>query len=88
MELSFTHTDGGLVAKDGELRGFTIAGADKQWRPALARIEDNKIIVACPDVKEPVCVRYAWSDNPGGTFIMGPACPPRRSARTRTKPTS
>jgi hypothetical protein len=75
VELSFTHTDGGLVAKADELRGFTIAGADKQWRPALARIEGNKVIVACPDVKEPVCIRYAWSDNPDGNLYNGAGLP-------------
>lgn len=40
--VTFTHADGGLVAKGGDLRGFLIAGEDKQWRPAHARIEGNK----------------------------------------------
>src|SRR5579871_6376766 len=66
VELDFKHADGGLVAKDGALRGFTIAGADKQWRPATARIEGNKVLVSNPEVKEPVAVRYDWSSNPDG----------------------
>ena len=31
--LNFAHIGGGLVAKDGALKGFTIAGADKTFRP-------------------------------------------------------
>jgi sialate O-acetylesterase len=62
--LSFKHTDGGLVAKDGELKGFVIAGDDKQWKPATARIEKDKVIVSSPEVKKPVAVRYAWENFP------------------------
>jgi sialate O-acetylesterase len=75
VELTFTHTEGGLVAKGGELRGFSIAGADKQWQPAMARVEGDKVVVACPEVKEPVWVRYAWSDNPDGNLYNAAGLP-------------
>jgi sialate O-acetylesterase len=68
VELSFKHTDGGLVAKGGELSGFTIAGADKKWRPAVARIQGDKVLVSSPDVKNPVAVRYDWANNPDGNL--------------------
>ncbi|WP_425398506.1 sialate O-acetylesterase [Aeoliella sp.] len=51
----------------GELRGFAIAGEDKKWVWADAKINDKnrrQIIVSSPDVPEPVAVRYAWADNP------------------------
>ncbi len=63
--LQFTNIDGGLVAKGGEpLKGFAIAGEDKKFVWADARIEDNKVVVSSEKVSEPVAVRYAWADNP------------------------
>ena len=62
--LKFTHADGGLMAKDGELRGFVVAGDDKQWKPARARIDGDRVIVSCSDVPQPRAARYAWENNP------------------------
>ena len=62
--LKFSHTNGGLTAKDGVLKGFTIAGEDKQWKPANARIDGDKVIVSSPEVKAPAAVRYAWANFP------------------------
>ena len=60
--LTFTYADGGLVAKGGELKGFTIAGADQKFVPAHAAIGKGMVIVESPEVKKPVAVRYGWSD--------------------------
>ncbi len=73
--LSFTHTDGGLAAKGGELKGFVIAGADKQWKPAQARIEGDKVIVSNADVKSPVAARYAWENWPTCNLYNGAGLP-------------
>jgi len=62
--LSFTHTDGGLVAKDGAPRSFVIAGEDGQFVPANAAIRGKKIEVWSDNVAKPVAVRYAWADYP------------------------
>ncbi len=75
ITLSFKHTDGGLKAKDGELQGFVIAGADKKWHWAKARIEGEQVIVSSPDVKSPVAVRYAWADNPKCNLYNGAGLP-------------
>ncbi len=64
IELEFTHTDNGLLAKGDTLKGFTIAGGDKKFHPALAIIAGNKVIVSSGDVTNPVAVRYAWANNP------------------------
>lgn len=69
IELRFTHCDGGLVARNGELRGFEVAAADKQWRPASARINQDMVLVSSPEVKAPVAVRYAWHFNPDGNLF-------------------
>ena len=61
----FTNIGSGLVAKDGdELSEFAIAGADKKFVWAKAKIEGNNVIVWSDEVSTPQHVRYAWADNP------------------------
>jgi sialate O-acetylesterase len=62
--LQFDHVGGGLVAKDGPLKGFTIAGADKQFVPAQAEIQGDTVVVSSESVREPVAVRYGWATVP------------------------
>ena len=62
--LSFSNIGSGLQAKGGELKGFAIAGADRQFVWAKAKIDHDRIIVWSEKVTEPVAVRYAWADNP------------------------
>jgi sialate O-acetylesterase len=60
---------GGLVTADGAPpRGFIVAGADRVWRRADARIDGPAVIVSSPDVPEPVAVRYGWADDPENTL--------------------
>ncbi len=68
--LSFTNTGGGLIAKGGvELKYFAIAGADKKFIWAKAKIEYNKVLVWNDQLANPVAVRYAWADNPEGANL-------------------
>ena len=53
-----------LVSKNGELTGFAIAGPDKKFYWANAKIDGNEVVVSSSDVKFPIAVRYAWADNP------------------------
>ncbi|MGD9498535.1 MAG: sialate O-acetylesterase, partial [Armatimonadota bacterium] len=46
------------------LVGFQIAGADRSWVWAQARIERDTVVVYAHGVRRPVAVRYAWADNP------------------------
>ncbi len=62
--LTFSHVGGGLVAKDGELTGFTIAGPDKVFHPAQAQIVGETVVVSSPEVPNPAAVRYAWASVP------------------------
>ena len=65
VKVRFTHVGAGLeVHHDGELRGFAVAGVDRQFHWAKARIEGNAVAVSSPDVPAPVSVRYAWADSP------------------------
>ena len=63
--LYFDHVGGGLVAaSDGPLKGFAIAGADRKFVWADAKINGDNIMVSSGEVSAPVVVRYAWADNP------------------------
>ena len=66
--LMFTHTGTGLVAKDGPLKDFTIAGADKQFVPAQAEIRGGEIVISSDKVAAPVAVRYGWGTYAGNLF--------------------
>jgi len=63
-KIELTFTNGALTAKGDTLKGFTVAGADKQFHPANAVIKGNTVIVTCADVTNPVAVRYGWANNP------------------------
>jgi len=63
--LSFTHTGSGLITNDGEEpREFAVAGADRKFVWAQAKIEGDRVVVWSEEIKEPRYVRYAWADDP------------------------
>ncbi len=63
--VSFTDAEKGLTTKNGNApKGFELAGADHKFYPAQAQIIGDKVKVWCSQVKEPIAVRYAWSDSP------------------------
>ena len=63
--ISFSNTGSGLIANDGEeLSEFAIAGADKKFIWAKAKIEGDKVIVWNDAIQNPMYVRYAWADDP------------------------
>jgi sialate O-acetylesterase len=68
VTLSFDQVGSGLVARGGELTGFTLAGADRKFVPASAKITDGKIEVSSAEVAEPKAVRYAWRNMPDGNL--------------------
>ncbi len=74
--LSFDHTDGGLVIKP--IKGqnnFMIAGKNKRFVKAKVKVRDDKLIISSPKVRNPVAVRYAWSDIAEGTLFNGAGLP-------------
>jgi sialate O-acetylesterase len=58
--------DAALDAFDGdELTGFAIAGEDKKFVWAQARVSgEDRVDVWSDEIADPVAVRYAWADNP------------------------
>lgn len=68
IEISFTHIGKGLLAKDGELKGFVIASSDKKFVPAKAEIVGNKILISSPSINYPVAARYDFINVPVGNL--------------------
>jgi len=64
--ISFDHVGSGLLIKDkhGYINEFEMAGADKKFYWAKAKIDGDKIIVWSDKVQKPVAVRFGWSSNP------------------------
>ena len=73
--LKFTHLGGGLVAKDGPLVGFTVAGTDGIFHPALAEIVGDTVAVSSPLVTQPLAVRYGWADVAAGNLFNATGLP-------------
>lgn len=62
--VAFDHVGGGLVSRDGQpLSHFTIAGADRNFVPAEARIDGTTVVVSSGQVANPVAVRFAWDQE-------------------------
>lgn len=81
--LSFTHSGTGLMAKgDNQLQYFAIAGKDKQFVWANAKIEGDKVIVWNDAIPQPLAVRYAWADNPDGANLYNKEGLPASPFRT------
>lgn len=64
LRLTFDHCAEGLVAKDGVLKGFYMAGPDGEYQLADAVLEGNTVVVKNSSVPMACSVRYAWSENP------------------------
>lgn len=64
--ISFEHVGSGLLVKDkhGYINEFEIAGADKLFHWAKAKLEGDKIIVWSDEVEYPLAVRFGWAINP------------------------
>ncbi|MBV9945960.1 MAG: hypothetical protein JOZ69_03840, partial [Myxococcales bacterium] len=69
MRLRFDPVSSGLETADGEPpKGFVVAGADRVFHPADARVEGSSVVVSSRDVPAPVAVRYAWGNDPVNTL--------------------
>ena len=83
IRIHFSH-DGGLMAKDGPLRWFQIAGPDQKFVDAEATIAGDSVVVNSDKVPTPVAVRYAWDNYPFGCNLYNsdglPAAPFRTDA--------
>lgn len=94
IRVTFDHVGGGLIVgakngleptkevKNGKLQRFAIAGADKKWHWADAKIDGDCVVLSSPEVSKPVAVRYAYSMNPAGANLYNEAGMPASPFRT------
>jgi len=92
--VEFDHVGGGLMVghkegraptvevAGGKLARFAIAGADRRWHWAEARIVGDTVECTHPLVPAPVAVRYAHAMNPAGANLYNRAGLPASPFRT------
>ena len=86
IRVTFDQSGSGLKSRDGgPLKRFEIAGPDKVWHWADAKIDSpNSVLVSSPQVKQPAAVRYAWAANPEGANLVNSEGLPTSVFRTDT----
>jgi sialate O-acetylesterase len=75
LKLNFDHVDGGLVVKGDKPAEFSLAGDDRKFHWADARVQGDAVIVSTAAVPDPKAVRYAWQANPVATLFNGVGLP-------------
>ena len=75
MHAFFDHAGKTLVAKQGPLTGFEIAGADRDFVPASASIDGDSVVVSSSTVPNPRYVRYGWQNAPSINLFNSTALP-------------
>lgn len=67
----FDHIGSGLTIRKGmdSLVGFAVAGPDRKFVAADAKIVGDTVVVRADAVKNPVSVRYLWANNPTASLF-------------------
>ena len=79
--ISFDHIGDGLKVKNkyGHVNGFAIAGEDKKFVWAMAKLKGDNVVVWNEKITSPQYVRFGWGDNPDDLNLYNsvglPACP-------------
>jgi sialate O-acetylesterase len=83
LRVRFRQVGSGLVAHDKPVQSLELAAADRIFHPAEGRIERDTLVVTSAAVRDPVAVRYAWTNAPEANLYNGaglPAVPFRSDA--------
>ena len=72
--ISFDHSEG-LHSAGDKLTCFEIAGDDKVFYPADAKIKGEQVLVSSKKVKSPLAVRFAWSNTATPNLFNGANLP-------------
>ncbi len=69
VRLVFDHVGSGLELRPARRGRFLIAGADRQFFTAEARVDGRTLVVSSRRVPRPVAVRYAWGASPDASLF-------------------
>jgi sialate O-acetylesterase len=75
VRVRFKYADGLGTSDGAPVVGFAVAGPDRKFYWADARIDGNSVVVSSPSAPNPVAVRYGWSNNPAVNLINGADLP-------------
>ncbi len=75
VRISFENVSKGLKCNGDEISSFEIAGVDKVFRPARVKIDGNTVVVSSKEVKNPVAVRYEFSNDAIGNLFSTEGLP-------------
>ena len=75
IKVQFDNIEEGLVARNGRLKEFEIAGKDGKFVIASAGIVNNEVVVYSPLVTEPVSVRYCWRNGAEASLFNSAGLP-------------
>jgi sialate O-acetylesterase len=75
IRLDFLYSSNGLIAKDGELRNFEIAGKDGIFVPARTVIDGYSVIVSADLIKSPLSVRYSFQNTDEASLFNSDGLP-------------
>ncbi len=75
IRIRFKQAAGLKTIDGGPVKGFAIAGEDRHFVWADARVNGDTVIVSSPKVLKPVAVRYGWADNPIVNLYNGAGLP-------------
>jgi sialate O-acetylesterase len=71
IRIRFSDIGGGLRIPKGaeDLQGFAVAAAMGDFVWAVANIDGDSVVVSNPSIRDPVAVRYDWSNTPHGNLV-------------------
>jgi sialate O-acetylesterase len=75
MRVWFDHAEGLTPKNGGVPEGFEVAGSDRKYRLATAKVDGDSVVVSSPEVVEPRYVRYGWKDVPAGNLYNSAGLP-------------
>ncbi len=75
IKVQFDNIEQGLVARNGRLKEFEIAGKDGKYVMASAGIVNNEIVAYSPLVPDPVSVRYCWRNGAEASLFNSAGLP-------------
>lgn len=75
VRLRFEHAVGLHFQDNVAPTGFAVAGVDRKFHWAEARIAGDEITLSSPAVARPIAVRYAWGDSPPAKLFNGSGLP-------------